>query len=379
MKNLIITIALLVGLATCARAQFALNEVYSSHAGTDDMEFVEIVGSPGASMQGLFLCVVDGDDATAGTLDLAIDLSAGVVPADGYFVLGTGFSLEPNADLVVPNALENGSQTYYLIQVQNSVGLNSLVGLSVGDLLTSTTNLSSFGTILDLVAVVDAGALDLVFDGAEAIGPDGNFGPAGIFRNGDFPNDWNDSFFLDFDDVANMNQPRTPGAANTDIPDLPPAFPGNGGDVAIEVLIDGAVDLASDGIHSVDTSGTPEFSLRISSPDGSLQDRGFALVATFFLTGSSPISNALAPSTSNLIGVDAWVDLATTVVVLDGNPPAATALSPRLSPGGFHYGTILATPLLAQGSVMFQAFADAPGFGLYQFASSDARELQFTM
>ena len=53
-----------------------------------------------------------------------------------------------------------------------------------------------------------------MFDGAEIVGPDGeSFSPPGIYRAEDFPGVWCDGF-LDFDDVANANEPRTPGAAN---------------------------------------------------------------------------------------------------------------------------------------------------------------------
>lgn len=209
------------GIVCPALSPFTLNEIYISHAGTDDQEFIEVTGTPGASLNNVMVLVVEGDAAPAatGTLDRAYDLSGHVMPANGYFVLGD--AAVANLDLNIGNTdtLENSTETFYLILANNPAGVTALVGSDLDPQNDGTTNVTSLGTVLDLVGVVDTGlgSGDLVFDGAPGLGPDGTFLPPGIYRGGDFPGDWC-AAFLDFDDVVNQNQPRTPGTANGPCP-----------------------------------------------------------------------------------------------------------------------------------------------------------------
>jgi hypothetical protein len=75
--------------------------------------------------------------------------------------------------------------------------------------------------IIDIIAVVDKGyvavpATDKIYDSAVPLGPDGSYTPGGIFRDeSTATNTWCSTLWLDFDDVANANAIRTPGATNT--------------------------------------------------------------------------------------------------------------------------------------------------------------------
>ncbi|MEZ6195631.1 MAG: hypothetical protein R3F20_07865 [Planctomycetota bacterium] len=392
MRNFALAFAAIALFAVGANAQLALNEIYVSHAGADDMEMIEIIGTPGASLQDVFIGVVEGDAGSStgsGQLDILIDLSGNVIPADGYFVVGTGNSLEPNADIVISAAVENGTDTFYLILAQNPAGLMALAGTDVRDPMDptmTTTVLNQYGLILDSVGLTDGGSFtdpvtmmtvnDQVYDAAFTVGPDGTFLPAGIFRDGDFPNGWNTTMFLDFDDVVNANSPRTPGAMNTCTTCVPPTYPGNTGDVAIDVLINGTADFQQTGIHSI--AGTDNFELRMLSPGGTLDNVGFSLVATIFPTGMLPGGLPLLPSSGGTINLDAWVSLASAQVLLDGFAQSSF-FSPRLTPGGFAYGPFASSPSFAGNSALVQAFVSVGGFGTFQAASSDAHELIFGM
>ena len=83
--------ALLAGgaLASTASAQ-VFTELRLSTSGADQ-EYVEILGTPGQSTDGLMIAVVESDDNTSlGTLDFVYDLSANAFPAgDQYFVFGS--------------------------------------------------------------------------------------------------------------------------------------------------------------------------------------------------------------------------------------------------------------------------------------------------
>ncbi|MAG55600.1 MAG: hypothetical protein CMJ83_04845 [Planctomycetes bacterium] len=240
-------------LAMCtsgAFAQFnslALNEIYASHTGSDDKEFVEIVGPASMSLNDVVVCVVEGEaSSTPGTLDRAYDLSGNTMPLDGYFVLGD--SGVAGVDLVwSPNSIENGTETVYLIQTGSPAGTAALVA-TVGSVIgtgtgIATTTLSTFGAILDLVGMRGtfggAPVADVNYDAAPVLGPDGPsfFFPAGIFRDGDFPGAWCQRF-LDFDDVANANLPRTPGATNSICPCRPFLGYNGNGVLGIEVCPD---------------------------------------------------------------------------------------------------------------------------------------------
>jgi hypothetical protein len=193
------------------------NEIYDSHLGFDNREFIELIGPPGTVLDGYMVLVVDGDGGIT-ILDQAFDLTGNVIPADGYFVLGNpGVA---NVDYVFPdNSLENGTQTYYIVRTMAPGVLVGLVSSSVAGLSPLTTTIPCLvESILETVGMYDGGPVDRVYDQADANthGPDPvtGFRPAGIYRGGDFPNPWCGST-LDFDPGANLSEPRTPGTSNS--------------------------------------------------------------------------------------------------------------------------------------------------------------------
>ncbi|MFQ5490521.1 MAG: PEP-CTERM sorting domain-containing protein [Phycisphaerae bacterium] len=223
MQRTILGIALaLMLLAVPASAATWLNEIYASHSGTDDQEFIELIGDPGL-FGDLSVVVIEGDSSSStgmGIVDRVWDLSAETMPTDGYFVLGD--TAVANVDFVLgaSNTIENGSETFLLIQ-------GNL--LTVGDDIDANNDgiieapFDNPGTILDSIGLIDGGytgggaGSDNVYYGAGTAGPDGSFLPAGIFRTSDFPNPW-DPTFLDFSDTANLDRTRTPGGQNVPEP-----------------------------------------------------------------------------------------------------------------------------------------------------------------
>lgn len=221
--------ALLALTASHAQAQVVLNEIYASHVGWDDLEFLELKGPPGDSLDNLMILVVDGDSQFCGILDRAFDLSGLTVPMSGYFVAGDWNVVPQDFYLALDNAFENGSETFYLVDAGTPAGVAAVqarIGTNVAWPPTcasgsGVTVLSTSTTILDVVAMSDGGASEAFYDGAVVLGPDGLFFPAGIFRDEDYPNAWCNTNWLDFDPVANANRPRTPGTMNTSCTDAP--------------------------------------------------------------------------------------------------------------------------------------------------------------
>jgi hypothetical protein len=226
----------------CDPSSFGLlnfNEIYASHTGVDDQEFIELIGAPGLALDSFMVLILEGDAGPIrGTLDRAVDLTGQVMPADGYFVIGD--TLVPNVDLVIggPGAcslpptcdsIENGTETFLLVQVANPAAVAALVGTDLDPEDDGVSNIRctpDILNVLEVVAMTDAGVGDKVYNGAltNTLGPDGTFFPAGIYRGLDYPNPWCGAF-LDFDDVANLNQPRTPGGPNAPCPTPKPDCP----------------------------------------------------------------------------------------------------------------------------------------------------------
>lgn len=88
-------------------AAVVINEVDVDQAGTDAGEFIEIVGEPGASLDGLVVVFFNGG-ATGDASYLSIDLTGQVIPTSGFFVLGN--TAVPNVNLTfADNTLQNGA------------------------------------------------------------------------------------------------------------------------------------------------------------------------------------------------------------------------------------------------------------------------------
>ena len=223
--------ALLAGgaLASTASAQ-VITEIRISTSGADE-EYVEILGTPGQSTDGLMLVVVEGDDfSDLGFLDRVYDLSGNSFPTgDEYFVYG---SVEADAafpgqiDLIGlngSNLFENSTGTFYLLNVPDANDRTAVSGFQGTDIRTvvgaTTTMLPTMQgvTILDAVGIRDDDVTDVVFDGAPDFGPDGTFLPAGVARNGGCPGDWCSDVFLNFSTDGAPNPPYvdpTPGTVN---------------------------------------------------------------------------------------------------------------------------------------------------------------------
>jgi hypothetical protein len=113
-------VALSIGLGlvlapASARALPLISEVFYDAAGSDNgKSFVELYGTPGASLDGLLLEGVNGSNGAVGPV---LTLS-GPIPADGFFVVaddrGDGASDVAGADLVLNFDFQNGPDSVVL-------------------------------------------------------------------------------------------------------------------------------------------------------------------------------------------------------------------------------------------------------------------------
>lgn len=174
-----------------------LNEVLASHSGTDNTEFIELFGTPGTSLAGLSVIVVESDAFAPGTIDRRFDFKAfHSLGPNGFFLLGNCsgvpdiYGATPDASIFT-NYLENSSLTVALVETA-SLGGDTVTGAEI---------------VRDAVALTDGDVGDIFFFGAPVIGPDGSFFPAGARRlidgvDTDTPADWAiSSFFLPGDNT----------------------------------------------------------------------------------------------------------------------------------------------------------------------------------
>ncbi len=266
-------------------SSLVINEVYASHTGTDNTEFIELFGTPGTSLEGLSLIVVESDSGTSnGAIDRQIDFnSSHVIGDNGFFLIGnpvglaSNYGVTPNLD-ISDNYLENSSLTVALVETTSIAG----------------TSVTGGEIVLDTVALTDGGAEDTFFFDTPVIGPDGSFFPAGARRvedgvDTDTVEDWAISDF-------NLGSVNTPTAGTGDN--------GGGGD---EITL----------ISAIQGNGA-------SSPIVGQTVRIKAVVVGDFQDGSSGTNGDLNGFFVQEEDTDADGDLTTSegLFVFDGNSPA---------------------------------------------------------
>ncbi|RAP40829.1 hypothetical protein BYZ73_12710 [Rhodovulum viride] len=193
----------LAGYGAGAQA-LVINEVLGSTTGTD-VEYVELYGTPGQSLAGLSLIVVESDaQSDNGHIDARIDFDAGdTLGTNGFFLVGTAsvaqvYGVTP--DLVIAtNTIENSSYTLALVETASLSG----------------TSVTGTETVIDSLGVTDGeGAGSFAF-GAPVVGPDGSFLPAGARRaeDGVDTDSAADFVLADF----NLGPANTPTAATREV------------------------------------------------------------------------------------------------------------------------------------------------------------------
>ena len=151
-----------------------LNEVVGSTTGTD-VEFIELYGPAGISLDGLSVIVIESDDQTDnGTIDKRIDFGSGdELGENGFFLAGgslvrSTYGVTPDLDLA-SNFIENSSYTIALVETATIQG----------ESVTGSEN------VIDAVGVTDGEAAQFFRFNAPVVGPNGSYLPAGFYRLSD--------------------------------------------------------------------------------------------------------------------------------------------------------------------------------------------------
>jgi hypothetical protein len=113
-------------LGSHAKAQLLLNEIVVNPPGADDpFEFIELKGNPGNTLNNIYVCVFEGDSASAGNCDLVIPLNNITLGSNGLLLIATslGFPNIPAATTFIDTlnfgipggVLENGNTSFAVI------------------------------------------------------------------------------------------------------------------------------------------------------------------------------------------------------------------------------------------------------------------------
>lgn len=209
-----------------AAENIRIGEIRIDMPGLDVDEYFELVGEPGATLEGLtYIVIGDGTAKTrSGVIEFALRLDGLQINSNGFFVAaGPGFTLG-TPDYVIPDApdtgfFENGDNVTHML-VQNFTG-------AVGDDLDPTDSCTLATTpwsgVFDAVAVVNTttpptSGIGCIYSDV-IVGPDGPFLPGHIYRC-DEKGGWAVGPFSVADGVD------TPGGPNPPCPELGCGSPG---------------------------------------------------------------------------------------------------------------------------------------------------------
>jgi hypothetical protein len=147
--------------ASLAFAQ-QLNEVFFNPPGTDQgAEFVEIKGSPNASLSNVWLLVIEGDGSpAAGTLDLAVNLTGQSIGSNGLFLIRDASNVLSPAPSSGTNVwvndfnpdIENGSNTFILVS-----NFSGLVGTDYDSNDDGTLDSQPWASVIDAIGYKESG------------------------------------------------------------------------------------------------------------------------------------------------------------------------------------------------------------------------------
>lgn len=166
---------------------FVISEIRTGQPGPDLDEYVEIRGTPGASLNGLTYLVIGDDDlafppAQNGTIELAIHLDGLVIPASGYFVMAKSTFTLGTPTVVAPlNFEDNDNTTHMLVS-----GFSGSVGTDVDTDDNGVIDFAPWTGIVSDVALVlgpspDGISTDFYYS-SNTVGPDGGNVPSHVYR-----------------------------------------------------------------------------------------------------------------------------------------------------------------------------------------------------
>jgi hypothetical protein len=204
--------------ASCEFVDVRLNEIRIDMTGTDTLEFVELAGTPGTTLDDLTLVVIGDGTGGSGVVERARSLAGVAMPADGTLLIGNP-ALTPDVGNGAGAGGANVTQDWF----ENSDNLTFFLvrgwtGAVAADLDTNddgTLDSTPWVEIVDSIALVESTTVPPIGTeyayGANRIGPDGVLVPGHVWRCQD-TGCWNIGLFDVSSNLSAGNE--TPGADN---------------------------------------------------------------------------------------------------------------------------------------------------------------------
>ena len=194
-------IAFFLAASSAAFAQPRLSEIRIDQSGTDDDEYLELVGIPSQSLDGLTYLVIGDNSGGGGAIEAVVSLTGQTIPPSGFFVAAEGTFTLATADLTTDLNFENSDNVTHLL-------VRDFTGNVDDDLDTDNDGVldaQPWSALVDCVALVETpGSGDPLYCPTQ-VGPDTTFVPGHTYY---CPGTWEIGAFQP------VGTDDTPGAAN---------------------------------------------------------------------------------------------------------------------------------------------------------------------
>ncbi len=215
------------GHASCVKGDVAFSEIRVDETGTDNNEWVELVGAPGTSLNDITMIVIGDAGATnlSGVIECVVPLTGKSIPADGHFSMSEatfqwGIA---NIDYVIagtnPLNFENSDNVTFMLVRGFTGTLNQDLDAGVAPLYgDGVFDVTPWSSVVDTIALVETSTIPPTgtgwFYGPNTIGPDSGLMPGHIWRCED-TGCWNIGPFATLDTAgAPVPHADTPGVVN---------------------------------------------------------------------------------------------------------------------------------------------------------------------
>ncbi|MCI0362261.1 MAG: hypothetical protein L0219_00160 [Phycisphaerales bacterium] len=193
-----------------------ISEIRIDQPGTDNDEYLELKGTPGASLAGLTYLVIGDGSGASGTIEAVIGLTGLTIGPSGYFVIAEPTFTLGTPDLVVSvptemNFENDDNVTHLLVE-----GFSGIAGDDLDTNDDGVLDVQPWIATLDLIAAIKQENPPTTTEwhyGPPTLGPVGLGAPWHVYRTSDC-NDW----IIGGGDAGSDD---TPGAANPSCPPPP--------------------------------------------------------------------------------------------------------------------------------------------------------------
>ncbi len=169
-------LVLLLTAGVASAQTVTLSEIRIDQPSTDNDEFFELTGAPGASLDGLTYLVIGDGAGGSGVIEAVVDLTGQVLDANGFFVAAESTFTQGTADLVANLNFENSDNVTHLV-------VSGFTGANADDLDTDddgTLDVVPFAGLEDCLALIESTTSGEFTYCATGIGPDGTFVPGHV-------------------------------------------------------------------------------------------------------------------------------------------------------------------------------------------------------